>query len=285
MDNGVVFTSDWRTFCKELRPCDVLVFDSLGFESGLVQWADKAPVNHASLVLDNNSLIEANQVDKKDVDPHEPTPGAVQQVPFEKRFVKQDVISATALRHDALLGGDRPEAQAVLARAREDLGQRKFAYLAIAALGPAALRRSYASDKDQGDTLTHSFGLLLFILDKILRNLTTYDRWSLSCSEFVYRCFDESNPRLPLTVTEPLTFLAEAQPAWLTPEQDARERELYQILDQHNATRASIGPRPAAITTFGAGSPVVADRVTPGDLWRCPELNPVAVLHRGLPKG
>jgi hypothetical protein len=275
MSDDVLLTPDWEQFCAALHPCDVLVFDSLGFEAGLVQWADRAPVNHASLVLDAASVIEANRTDSSGTDPQQPPMGAVRQVSFQDRFANQAIRTTTALRHVDLLDPDSAVVGEVLARARADLGRREFAYLAVPALGPAALRRAYAQESDDDGMLKAAARLLLGAANEVLRRLSRQDRWSLSCSEFVYRCFTEIDNPLKIAVDMPLVLGGSTiPPVWLTTEQAAGEKQFHDALHEHNEKRVSAGPKSIAVTA------PVADRVTPGDLWRSPKLRPVAVMHR-----
>jgi len=48
-DSEPLLTSRLEVFIASLEPGDLLLFDSLKSLSGLVQWADAAPVNHVGL--------------------------------------------------------------------------------------------------------------------------------------------------------------------------------------------------------------------------------------------
>lgn len=259
-------TPNDEQFRRALRPGDVLVYDTTSFEGGLVQWGDRVPVNHTSLVLDGDDIVEANRWDDERC-------RAVRTVPLAHRLAATGVRTITALRHSRIRSGE-VDPQAVTERAREYLcGQRAFAYLEVVALAPAALRRSYGHDVDRSGALARAALLLLDLAAAAASRAIDSGARALSCSEFVFRCFDESgDDRLRLQVLDPLFAALQHPPAWLS--QQASE----DIDALHEAVRAHNHSSDAERGVLSTGEE--ADRVTPGDLWRSSSLDPVAALHR-----
>lgn len=254
----MLITDDPAAFRGAMAPGDVATFDSTGFNAGLVQWADRVPVNHAALVLDGATFLEANRVHEGEGPPH-----AVREVDVAERLGNPVVQTVTLLRHAEATVDD---AQAVLHEARGYLSRRTdFAYLQLVALGPLALRRSYPTEPG-GSAFAELAGWLVGRLGEAAQRLSASGAWSLSCSEFVYRCYAAAELSLP--VISPL----EAMPG-------SRTAELWEALQQHNSA-AGPGDKYAALS-----GGVDADRITPGDLHRCGLLTPVAVLHRPPGRG
>lgn len=250
----MLLTNDPSVFREAVRPGDVVTFDSTGFDAGLVQWADRVPVNHAALVLDAATFVEANRVDGRGPDT------AVREVRIGARLVDPAVRTVTLLRH-AEATGDQVEA--VLGEARRYLARHTdFAYLRLIALGPLALRRSYPGTSSSPVSV-ELLAWLLARLAEAAQRLSASGAWSLTCSEFVYRCYSAGGLRLP--VLRPLDVQV-----------DGATAQLWATVQQHNAA-AVPGDKYAALS-----GGVDADRITPGDLQRCDLLLPVAVLHLPL---
>lgn len=259
-------TVDVEQFRGALRPGDVLVYDTTSFEGGLVQWGDRVPVNHASLVLDGDDLVEANRWDDERC-------RAVRTVPLAQRLGATDVRTVTALRHNRIESGE-VDPRAVTDRARKYLGgQRAFAYLEVVALAPAALRRSYADDVGRSRALARAALLLLDLAAGAAGRAIDSGARALSCSEFVFRCYDESgDDRLRLQVPDPLIAAAGHSPAWLSLQASQEIDALHEAVRAHNLSSD------AERGVLSTGEE--ADRVTPGDLWRSSSLEPVVTLHR-----
>jgi hypothetical protein len=285
-----VLTSSPETFMKALAPGDLLLFDSLGFEAGLVQWADNAPVNHVSLVLDQDRLIEANKTHDN------PTAPAVRTIPMVGRLTYEDVRMVTALRHEAVDLGVR-DARAALEEARRQEGKGDFAYTDLAALAPWALRRSYGH-LGKPDRILHTAVKLAMDTFHRANSRPGSDggQVSVSCSEFVYLCYAKAGldpltpPPTPAVVTanEVTVPVVVADAGQLGHPSSA-------VADQHLAAEAAAGAAigewaetswraQAAQVTAAVGGPpglhdrVVADCVTPGDLWGSDRLVLVATL-------
>lgn len=255
-------------FARQLRVADVLVFDSLSLPGGLVQWVDRAPANHVALVLNDELLVEAN---RDGIDDHRP---AIRTVPLVERLALESLVSVRALRHPQI-DADAGRGAAVAGRAREllELGA-QFSYLELGLVGGRAALRSY------GDDLASPLGRAMLPLLRMVASLAA-DRvssgtWTVSCSEFVYRCLTECRTEaasVRVEITSPLV----ADPADLT--SDAQVRAAVQVDDElwDGVERANRGATGGDKYEVLAGE-VVADRVTPGDLLRSPSFAPVAVL-------
>ncbi|MCW2637531.1 MAG: hypothetical protein JWQ99_3898 [Blastococcus sp.] len=258
---GVLVTSDADAFRNALLPGDVLVYDSLSFDGGLVQWGDRIPANHASLVLDSEQLIEANRKH-----PPEDTRPAVRTELIEPRLRLEGVRTVTALRHRRVAGDGVP-VEPVLQRARRQLGQGVFAYAQIVALAPAAILRNYPTAAKDNGALGEAMTLALRLLNRALEPLQGVpDENRLTCSEYVYRCFDDVGLSIDLQ-RRPL--LADGRPPWMSEEQMAEFKRLY-----------GLGGTAVTVRESGTGDPPsLAEHATPGDLWRSRDLVPVVVLH------
>jgi hypothetical protein len=225
-----------------------------------VQWADRVPVNHASIVLDDLRLVEANRGNLPPTAQAGTLPGqAVRLVDLGSRLDNPVVRTVTALRHTRVLDGTADPA-AVLEKAEAYLDRGgDFAYLALVALGPLAFRRSYPPKLGDG----HRQRIVEFLLDqlsKALHKVTDSGAWSLSCSEFVFRCFTEAGLDIP--VFNPLVNDVTTGGA------------LWEQLELHNG-KARPGDK---YEVLGGGA--VPDRITPGDLHRGAELVAMAALHK-----
>lgn len=162
----------------------------------------------------------------------------------------------------------------------------EFAVMDMIWLAPSALRRSYEEQLRQGgepgpgmtDTFLRWLHRTLLAAAKLAHGRVQANEFALTCSEFVYRALTRAG--LELQIESPLTL---APPAdgyagpWSAEEVD-EEAELIAGLRDRNAR---IDPELAQQTLSPAG--VEADRVTPGDLFRSPSLDPVAVLLKPGP--
>src|SRR4051812_31851394 len=88
-------TGNVSEFIRTLKPGDVILYDTRSPIGGLVQWADRAPVNHASIMLDQVQTLEAYLPDHPDSEPHVHLISIQEMLGF-------DFHSAIALRHVAV---------------------------------------------------------------------------------------------------------------------------------------------------------------------------------------
>lgn len=269
MPETLPVTADPEEFVTFLKSGDVLIFDSLGFEAGLVQWADGAPANHVSLVLDETYLIEANRTRGQ------PNAPAVQRRQVGEHLDLPRVRTVTAVRHVDVLSGSR-NTDDVIRLALDQEGGGKFAYLQLVALGPKALQRTYGSAQSEHGLLYRIALLILQAFEEFTKRAESGGRQipRVSCSEFPYRCFTEAG--FDVHIRDPLIRPPEA-PAWYTAELQQKEMDLWRALGEE--------PQSMYLAEATAGG-VKPDRVTPGDLWRSRSLMPIGVFckpgRRGL---
>lgn len=241
--------ADADEFISRLRPGDVLVYDQLGLDAGLIQWGDRAAASHCALVLDQETLIEAN----RHTDEH---PHAVRRKDLRDDLVNTDAdttISVTALRLQAV---DDAALTRVLEAATSLDGSGEFSFLDIGFLTLSAFRRSYGQGLEETP-----FGRLLRWLARWCASHIPEDGATLTCSEFVYRCFDAAG--LVILVEGPL-FAPDFVPG------ADLEAQLWEKLARVNDGRKDD-------TSFASSTH--PDRVTPGDLWASTSFERVAQLH------
>jgi hypothetical protein len=262
-------TDDAREFTAGLLPGDLLIFDSLGFESGLIQWADGAPANHAAMVIDETHLMEANRYHD---DPDGP---AVRRQPIAGHLGLDRVRTVTALRHIDVQARTKDAGAAVeAAKAMENTST--FAYLHLAVLGPKALRRTYGRDSTRDGLFGVALDLLLKVFEASMRRRAAKQpgRRGLSCSEFLYLCYLKGG--LGVKIEEPM--FRTVIPTWQSDAQREREAELWAQLGEpttppfDDLDAASVAPE----------KKITSERVTPADLLRSASLKPAAVLCKPI---
>lgn len=265
-------TSDPAVFLTHLRAGDVLVFDSLSAVSGLIQWADDAPANHAALMVDETTAIEANLAP-------EPTP-AVHRVGAEELTSLARVRGVLALRHPQLTPGSEALTRVLARAAQFERDASRFSVAELMLLGPSALIRSY--DRPGRNPLPDNMARRMLMVALQLAARESLRRLpdsavSLVCSELVYRCFSDAS--VVLEVSDPL---GPTGPAGHSVDWDddvlAAEDDMWEYLRRRNS---SVAGQVEDVTPHRDG--VQADRVTPGDLWRCGSLVPVAQLAKPRP--
>ena len=309
-------TSDFATFENCLREGDVLLFDALAPISGLIQWADRAPVNHCGVFLGGGEIAHAQPVE----------PFAIERKNLSDKVNVRDVRTVTALRHKKVLA--QPEAATKFLKLVEGamVTPSKFAMEHLYRLAPFALARAYLGDATW--LVTNRVGLFRLLPRRQVENLVKdlalratgkvlaedqADGWT--CSEFVHHCLQEAGLEVdryeaPRTVevasTEDAAEVTERfwlEESWRQVRSDGDPAQMVINL-QHAGGQALLklllqevqGKRPQATHQQSTGnhpdetdgkplpSPVRSDTVTPGDLWRSASLIPVAVLHRPPPR-
>ncbi len=142
----------------------------------------------------------------------------------------------------------------------------------MVALAPSALRRSYADEVNRSRALARAALLLLDLAAEAASRAVDSGASALSCSEFVFRCFEESgDDRLKVDVEHRL-LAPEGPPPWLSQQANEEIDALHAAVRLHNASCDMDG--------LSLVYNEHADRVTPGDLWRSSSLQPVIALHR-----
>ncbi len=201
-------TDDVDDFLKNIRPGDVLLFDSMHMISQLIKFAENRPVNHCGIFLEDDhyaqmgsgkSFVHSDNLRRR----LESKPG-----PYDR--------TVTALRHvDAFEGKEGKEnRRAIVKTANEYIEHRKttYSYVGLRHLMIPSLYRNYkkelAKHKVGGAVLDPLIKLLAkgilghFEKGEAVRELSGTK--SLTCSEFVYRCLVEAKPGLHVDVYQPL---------------------------------------------------------------------------------
>lgn len=262
-------------FISTLQPADVLIFDKFGLPGGLVQWADECPANHVALVTRDGKAIEANK-----------TVPAVKEVDIDSYLCNLAIRTTTVFRHTALADGNSPMIDAVISRAMQDKDRTHYAYLDVTPVGLLAADRMYG--QELRDQLRWTFAPIMNLIAHQVRGCVQPNTATLTCSEFVYRCFTEAVGGLPIEILDPLLtygsddgvrgigplgrYLSYVDPAGPELERPSQVQELWGDILAHDVNR-KIKP------TGNPGDPV-PDAVSPGDLWRSSSLTPIAALHR-----
>ena len=211
--NPVAMTGSVEGFINSLRTGDILLFDTIHPLSQLVKFAENRPVNHCALYLGAGEFA--------DVGRHIPDPERV-GLPIKpaartERLVDWLAIlpgphdrTVTALRHGNVKSPS--DASTIVARARTyiDPLDTTYNYVSLISLMVPSLLRTYKSYfKDQGALKLVASSMravsrsLVDVMEKSASQTGTHAR-TLTCSEFVYRCFDEAEGGFRLEVTEPL---------------------------------------------------------------------------------
>lgn len=190
-------TTDVAAFVPLAAPGDILVFDSLSSLSGLVQWADKAPVNHCALLIEHDTLVMANEPKRSD-----PDRTAV------RRHSLCDTLELARVRAATILRPSLSEEQSVaLLTIIGDYLERgcDFAILDLAWLLSPALIRAYGESDDGAAHQQFAMRMLVDALEAIAQkqlDLIPDTAEKLTCSEFVYRALIEAG--IGLEIVDPL---------------------------------------------------------------------------------
>lgn len=252
-------------FIELLQPGDVILYDTRSPIGGLVQWVDRAPVNHASIMLDQTQTLEAYLPDKPQ-ERHVVLTSMREMLGF-------DFHSAIALRHvdvarePALADGIVENIKRYLTR------NDKFTTVDLILLGPAALRRSgYAADPHLPRLPMQLVMVALNAFFRAALRKVPEGPEQVFCSELVFRCLVEEATGLEVRILEPITQQL------VTPGDDEvgpwGEATISEELVCWEELRAKVTAPVADMSDVVGG--VRADFVTPGDLWRSPDLQPVA---------
>lgn len=264
--DGMKRTSTVEEFTGLLQPGDVVLYDTRSPIGGLVQWTDRAPVNHATIMLDEKQTLEAYLPDDPEHEPH------VHLIGIEE-MLGLDFHSAIALRH-VEIAKDAGRAEGVVRNIQRYLSRGdKFTTVDLILLGPAALRRSGYAHDDHLPKLPMQ--VVMWALNSFFRaalEKVPAGPEQVFCSELVFRCLVEDGTGLDVQVLDPITDEHLAPSAdGLGPWGEATlldEAACWEALQDKVADPAAGGPELL--------EGVRADFVTPGDLWRSPDLQPVA---------
>jgi hypothetical protein len=192
----VRLTRDIDRFVCRLKDGDVLLFDSLHLVSHMIKLADNSPVNHCGIYEEEGeSVIEASP-------PGDDSPRkAIRRAPLRDRVKGRLSRTVTAFRHpDAGLG------KAVVARAREwGAMETAYGYTDLLGLFAQCFNRSY------GNTKYASLRIAFDMVSSLMQSASTVaglgldQRWSLTCSEFVYSVYIEVD-KGSIEIRDPLSI-------------------------------------------------------------------------------
>jgi hypothetical protein len=210
MKTGYSFdvSMDPDAFIDQLKPGDVVLFDSLHPLSALIQFAENRPVSHAGLYLGNGEFAQVSRESEKH-------PAAARIESLNDRLKLPYDQTVTALRHIDVIGGEKTDLVVKRAHDYTDTVDTKYAYLGLITLMVPALFRTYEGYFDAGSSMTQRIGSVLETLSQamltvfepdseIVRQSAGFDKKTLTCSEFVYRCFMEADRPFPIALPDPL---------------------------------------------------------------------------------
>lgn len=214
MPTEVRMTRSVDTFSKALRAGDVLLFDTIHPLSELIKFAENRPVNHCALYIGNGEFAHVGR--------H--VPGRTRADPPVKPAARVEGLhtwlntssgpydrTVTALRHLKTKEGSDASLVAERAKYYLDPKDTSYNYLSLIALMVPSLFRTYrnyfgdsGAMKLVASTMRSVSRSLVDVLQKDATPRRATRARTLTCSEFVYRCFDEADGELTLTVTDPL---------------------------------------------------------------------------------
>jgi hypothetical protein len=214
MPTRVRMTSKVDTFSKWLLAGDVLLFDTIHPLSELIKFAENRPANHSALYLGGGEFAHVGR--------H--VPGLTPSDPPAKPAARNEGLetwlktssgpydrTVTALRHIKVK--EASDARPVVERARTYTEPKNttYNYVSLIALMVPSLFRTYknyfgdsAAMKLMASGLRAVSQSLVDVLEEDAAPRRDARAQTLTCSEFVYRCFDEADAGLALAVTDPL---------------------------------------------------------------------------------
>jgi hypothetical protein len=203
---NVNLTSDPGTFVENLRPGDVLLFDSIHPLSQLIKLAENRPVNHSAVYLggDRYAHVRGHTGAPNRADPPI-EPAARQEILSERLEGNPGPYdrTVTAFRHVRVLSGEADE-HAVVEKAESYVkaNDTEYCYLSLFGLMIPSLFRTFATLlKDaQGGGLVRA--VVRMYAQSLVNNMPTVEdsKKSLTCSEFVYLCYKEAESSLSIEV-------------------------------------------------------------------------------------
>jgi hypothetical protein len=200
-------TDDVKKFLKKLKPGDVLLFDTITLVSQLIKFAENRPVNHCGVFLGDDTFAQVGSGTA-----HAHTADLRERL--EKRPGPLD-RTVTALRHvDAFDAKASVRiSNSIVKIADEYINVRKtdYSFVSLRHLMIPSLYRNYRNDLENTKHVAKFLPLISSLAKAILSHFGQVESVSkldgtksLTCSEFVYRCYLEAAPRLQVDVHRPL---------------------------------------------------------------------------------
>jgi hypothetical protein len=300
-----VIDTSLDAFSDRLRQGDVLAYDTMTPQGGLIQFADRRNVSHVSMYVGKH---EAEHM-IVDASSRKPKPGEVQrpirhlalnsQFPLERDKGAIDTVTANrslvALRHQGFV--DSPELgerAAAIAKQIQEC-QRvspgddpwKFSPNDLLVLALPVLTRSFET--------AYRFAPFVGSAERLIKGMLRMLKWTfepgdidyrpgVTCSELAHRILTHKELGLELTAgsdgRQPLEAYVDETRRVLTgiADEDQPEAQAFLLaLDWHASSerRAQLGATELDLSVR-SGEYDASDLVTPGDVWGFPELIPVA---------
>jgi hypothetical protein len=334
-------TTDPARFMHRLHPGDVLLFDTIHPLSDLIKFAENRPVSHAALYLGGDLYAQTVRHTKD-------KPAARVESLSERLNSATGPYdrTVTALRHRDIMSGDcDPSAVLEQSAMFTDPADTTYCFVTLARLMVPEIFRTYKLYFNGKTLLARRVGSVLETLSRsLLANFEgpTADeseqigKRSLTCSEFVYRCYAQAAVNVEIEIVDPLVRWSSKQPVrkrsntgdrrtmgsdaagfpGLAPavvngvdllsfhdsldlegksDADNRRARGFQSSSTHRQIAsdactafAALIADNVALSKYGRKGTlenvipgnVIADAVTPRDLWSSPSLVATAVLHR-----
>jgi hypothetical protein len=195
---SVLLTDDVTEFVDSLNKGDVLLMDTLHYTSQLIQLALNRPVNHSAIFVGKNKYADANERPKG-----QPTVCAND---IRGLLRSRNIRTVTALRHKEVVAG-HVDTTSVIEQVNTFINEKDttFAYMSLAILAVPQLQRIYKDVVGDDGPVKRVLGIILdgssASLMSAIEALGTAN--SLTCSEFVYRCYAGADARLGIELNEP----------------------------------------------------------------------------------
>lgn len=294
-----------EAFVKLLKRGDVLCYDTLSPQGGLIQFADRRNVSHTSMYVGGGFVVDASSKPPEQV-PGEPPPT---QRPIRRQLLSDqfplptdkgatDLVSSNrslvALRHQAFAASPDLGKKAAAVADRMFQHQRpgdtgdtwKFTPNDLLVLTPLVLTRSletayahapFLKDKKLLSVIKNALRLVRIISDPAK---TDY-KPGVTCSELVHRILRD--PKLGLTLKAgtdgrpPLqSYVDRVRKLLKSSKADPALKNYLKLLDWQGSPerRAMLADVPGV--EIDAGNFDESDFITPGDIWAIEELVPFA---------
>ncbi len=192
-------TTDETSFCSSLEVGDVLLFDTLQLASHIIKLIDNSPVNHCALYAGGGEVVHVGPTGGEATNG-----GAAHGDPLHKMLLSRKIRTVTAMRY-IQTGDERDKdlGQRATDKAKPYLDDARYGYGDLLGLAAACFNRAYAGPWHSVVRLT------VTAMSKAAQKASaTFTRkqpaqYHLTCSEFVYSCYELAKPGC-LEIVDPL---------------------------------------------------------------------------------
>ena len=189
-------TTEEQSFRNDLEEGDVLLFDTLSLASQIIKTLENSPVNHCALYTGDGKIIHVGHTSGEAAKGE----AAHQDDLLKHLLAHREIRTVTALRHTYLDNGLGAE---VIKTAKRYLHNATYGYTDLLGLGAECINRAYAAPWPS------SVRWVVRALSKAAQDLSK--AWAgnqpaefhLTCSEFVYNCYDLARPGC-MKIVDPL---------------------------------------------------------------------------------